>query len=58
MAIFAQDITNRESFDNLAKWLGEVDRYCHGGDVAKIVVGCKCVRFYSSPSNALFLLHI
>jgi GTPase SAR1 family protein len=35
------DVTNRESFNNVKQWMGEVGRYARE-DVAKVVVGNKC----------------
>jgi len=39
--LLCYDITDRESFQNIAGWNGEIDRYC-GDDVVKILIGNKC----------------
>ncbi|MFX1485998.1 MAG: Rab family GTPase [Promethearchaeota archaeon] len=55
-AILVYDITNKRSFDNLDKWLGDVDKYC--GRVPIILVGNKSdlndARKVSSNEGSVF----
>ena len=36
------DLTNQQSYDNVKKWLEEIEQYTSGKKVNKLLVGSKC----------------
>ncbi|KZT51951.1 ras-domain-containing protein [Calocera cornea HHB12733] len=44
--ILVYDVSNRESFDDLPRWINEIDTYC-GPSVAKVIVGNKIDKEFS-----------